>query len=109
MGKFGVGVGEEFPVDEKAKREDDGPSCCDGMPNGGGSREERREAWRRWRDQTRAEWRSRKRTMREQFHHEFADKAARHHGRHPMAGKLAVAGLALVGLAALFGHRHHDR
>jgi hypothetical protein len=110
MGKLDVGVGEEFPLDEQAKREGaaDGPSCCEHGPNGHGSREEQREAWRRWRHHMRAEWHARRHAMREQFHREFAPDAEHEHHRHHMIGKIAVAGLALVGLAALFGHRHHD-
>jgi len=108
MGKLDVGVGEEFPLDEQAKREGvpDGPTCCNYGPNGG-PHQEQREAWRRWRHHMRAEWHDRKRAIREQFRREFAEDAEHH--RHHMIGKIAVAGLALVGLAALIGHHHHDR
>lgn len=110
MSKFGVGVGEDFPVDEKKSEEAAAPPgeaaasearCC------GGSRSEQHEAWRNWRHQKRDEWRARKRAMREQFRREFAGEGHREHAKH-VAGSLAVAALAIVGLAALFGHRRHD-
>ena len=110
MGKLDIGVGEEFPLDEQARRESagehtaDAASGCDYGPNFGGSRQEQREAWRRWRHQMRAEWHARKHAMRDQFRREFSDE----HHRHHVLGSLAVAGLALVGLAALLGHLHHD-
>ena len=95
MSKLGVGVGEDFPVDERAQE----TGFC-------GAGTDRDEAIRKWR-QIRSEWRARKRAMREQFRREFADENHREHAKH-VAGSLAVAVLAAVGLAALFGHRHHD-
>jgi hypothetical protein len=113
MSKFGVGVGEEFPVDEEEKREeaaaapgeDADPCCCGPGSRFGGSHAERREAMRRWRHQMRSEWRARRRALHEQFHREFAGEIHGHDARH-VVGRLAVAGLALIGLAAPFHHRH---
>jgi hypothetical protein len=114
MSKLGVGVGEEFPVDEEKKceetaaapGEDADPCRCGPGSHFGGTRAERREAMRRWRHQMRSEWRARRRAMHEQFHRKFAGEMHHHDARH-VVGKLAVAGLALIGLAALF-HYHHD-
>ena len=99
MSKFGVGVGEDFPVDEQAQGQEQESGCC-----GGGM--DRDEAIRKWR-QMRSEWRARKRAMREQFRREFADEGHREHAKH-VAGSLAVAVLAFVGLAALLGRHHHS-
>ena len=98
MSKFGVGVGEDFPVDEQAQGPAQEPGGCGAM--------DRDEAIRKWR-QMRFEWRARKRAMREQFRREFADDEHREHAKH-VAGSVAVAVLALVGLAALIGRHHHD-
>jgi len=95
MSKFGVGVGEDFPVDEQAQETE---FCGAGTGRG--------EAIRKW-HQMRCEWRARKRAMREQFRREFADENHREHAKH-VAGSLAVAVLAFVGLAALLGRHHHS-
>ena len=92
MSKFGVGVGEDFPVDEQAQETE---FCGAGTGRG--------EAIRKW-HQMRSEWRARKRAMREQFRREFAADADHHH----RAGTLALAGLAVIGLAALLGRHHHS-
>ncbi|MDE2112264.1 MAG: hypothetical protein KGJ79_14055 [Alphaproteobacteria bacterium] len=117
MSKFGVGVGEDFPVDEKAQREDspvgEGASAdpCSCGPSFraryGGSHDDHNEAWRRFRNQMRAEWHARKRAMHEQFKRgEWqAPDAGDRHG--PRPHHFVIGALALIGLAALFG-RHHD-
>ena len=107
MGKLGVGVGEDFPVDE-GKQTGGESGCC-----GGG---DRHEAFHQWREQKRqrrhemrAEWRARRQAMRARFREEFSangdarSEHLRHHTQHLVLGALAV-----IGLAALFGHRHHD-
>jgi len=111
MSKFGVGVGEEFPVDENVASQENGETggCC-------GTRGERLHAaarqWheqkRQWRRQKRAEWRERKQAMREKFHREFIGDGEAQAAHRSAARHLAVGALVLVGLAALLGHRHHD-
>ena len=117
MSKLGVGVGEEFPVDEEKMREDaaaplgegasvDPSFCGPGFRSRfGGSPDDHHEAMRHWHHQMRSEWRARRRAMREQFHRGIAGDNRHHDARH-MVGRFAVAGLALIGLAALFHHRH---
>ena len=110
MSKFGVGVGEEFPVDEepRATQEDEGERCC-----GHGAHEARREAWRRekWRRfkrQMHAEWRARRHAMRDAFdRREDVEAVYDPHARR--VHNLIVGGLAMLGLAALIGVlRHRD-
>ncbi|MDE2164692.1 MAG: hypothetical protein KGJ53_16145 [Alphaproteobacteria bacterium] len=121
MSKFGVGVGEDFPVDEKAQQEDtlhgddasSDPGCCGRgfHRHHGDSHADHHEAWRRFRHQMRAEWRARKRTMREQFRRgawEASDAHPAGDDRHgPRPHHFVIGALALIGLAALLG-RHHD-
>ena len=60
MGRIGVGVGEEFPVDESGPSRVDTKDEC----------EKRREAHRRWRAlrrEWRDEWRAQRRVMREKL------------------------------------------
>jgi len=100
MGKIGVGVGEDFPVDEGAQESVAGEKPC------GGRREalrQRREQKRQWRRQMHAEWHAHKDAMRDRLRREFHDEKGAHHARH-----LALGALAVIGLAALLGHRHHD-
>ena len=112
MGKLGVGVGEEFPVDENVASQESGETggCC-------GTRGERLHAaarqWheqkRQWRRQMRADWHAQKQAMREQFRREFMGNDDEVRAVHRSATRhLAVGALVLVGLAALLGHRHHD-
>jgi MYXO-CTERM domain-containing protein len=122
MSKLGVGVGEDFPVDEKAQHEDSShaedvppdPGCCGPhfRSRFGGSHADQHAAWRRFRHQMRAEWRARKRAMREQFRHgewEASDARPADDDRHgPRPHHILMGALALIGLAALLGHRHHD-
>ena len=117
MGKFGVGVGEDFPVDEGAAAKEGGTDEKDcGEPG------DQREAWRQWREQKRqwrhqmyAEWRAHKHAMHECLRRRFRgeqvvdglvedDEWRLSRGHH-----LVIAALALIGLTALFGHsRHHN-
>ena len=115
MSKFGVGVGEDFPVDEKTQQEET-PSEQGCHGNGfrfrhGGAHHEQHEAWRRWRQQMHADWRARKHAMREQFRRgqwEAPEAGPAEHDRHrPQPHHFVIGALALIGLAALFG-RHHD-
>ena len=101
MTKFGVGVGEDFPVDDstpEAAQEDGG--CC----------RDRHEAFRQWREQKRQwrrmrhEWHARRAAMREQFRREFFGDTERQHRHFHHA---VLGALALIGLAALFSHRDH--
>jgi hypothetical protein len=102
MSKFGVGVGEEFPVDEQNKSDEQAESgCC-----GHGSHEARREAWRRFRHQMHAEWHARRRAMRDAFGGREGVEAMRDFRRDHLH-HLIIGGLAVVGLAALLSHLHH--
>ena len=108
MGKLGVGVGEEFPVDEGAQAGSEPGGCC-----GGGDRNEAFHQWReqkrQWRHQMRAQWRARRQAMRGRFRDEFgANDDVRSEHFHGHAQHLAFAALVVIGLAALFGHRRHD-
>ncbi|GAA0566334.1 hypothetical protein [Rhizomicrobium electricum] len=96
MSKIGVGVGEDFPVDENNKPEPDVEDLgtCHHRHHG------RKEAWRRFRHQMHQEWHARRRAFRDRLNeregveaiHEFRE----HHLHH-----LIVGGLAVLGLAAL--------
>ena len=121
MSKLGVGVGEEFPVDEEKKREEAAPlgegassdPWCSGPgfgPRFGGPFDDHHEAWCRWRNQMRAEWQARRRAMREHFRSELhgEEDTEAPHRHHPRPYHLVIGALALIGLAALLGHRHHN-
>jgi hypothetical protein len=76
MSKIGVGVGEDFPVDETALRRDEPPRGEDGYAEWAA----RREAYRQWREQRREwkrrwreEWRTHRRRFREQFRDSYRD------------------------------------
>ncbi len=99
MSKIGVGVGEDFPVDENKPSEGHDPEsgCC-----GHGSHEARHQAWRRFRHQMHAEWHARRRALREAMGRPEAVQAMRERHLH----HLIIGGLAVVGLAALLGFLH---
>lgn len=100
MSKVGVGVGEEFPVDEQNKSDQHTEAgCC-----GHGTHEARREAWHRFRHQMHAEWHARRRAMRDAF---GGREEAMHDFRRDHLHHLIIGGLAVVGLAALLNHLHH--
>jgi hypothetical protein len=103
MSKLGVGVGEDFPLDEeKARQVGEESSCCGTEWHR--QRAQGREAWRRMREQMRAEWRVRRRAFRDGLHRqddvEAMDGLRERHLHH-----LVIGGLALIGLAALLS-RH---
>ncbi len=110
MTKFGVGVGEEFPVDEQNRpQQDAGPETEDEPRRcGRGDHRARHEAWHQFRDQLRAEWRARRRAFRDSMGQregvEAMDDWRVHH-----VHKLVIGGLALVGLAALLSLFHSRR
>jgi hypothetical protein len=53
MGKFGVGVGDEFPVDEP-KRKEETPDSQGSHPDSSADRHKRHREWhRRWREEAR--------------------------------------------------------
>ncbi|MDE2183605.1 MAG: hypothetical protein KGJ78_11355 [Alphaproteobacteria bacterium] len=109
MSKLGVGVGQDFPVGDAPKEQSThGEGCCGAESSG-----DRYEAWRRWQEQKRywrqmrADWRARRAAMREQFRREVCgedDDVRRHHR---VVHGVVLGALAVIGLAALFGH-HHD-
>lgn len=125
MGKLGVGIGDEFPID-------------DGKPQGQGSfggpedfyahnpdYEARRAEWRRqreawreqrrqWREQWRAEWREKKRAFKEEMRARYENGEypcdyghdGWHHGywrSHRLFHILAVVGLIVIA-ATIFSH-----
>lgn len=105
MSKIGVGIGEDFPVDEQNRpnSEDGEESCC-----GRGAHEARHEAWRRFRHQMHAEWHARRRAMRDAFNRREAVEVL-HDLRERHLHHLIIGGLAVVGLAALLSSlRHRD-
>ncbi len=102
MSKLGVGVGEDFPLDEeKARQAGEESPCC-----GAEHHDQGHEAWRRMRAQMRAEWRACRRAAVDRFGRqdpiEPIDDAA---ARRPHIHHLAIGALALIGLAALLS-RH---
>lgn len=105
MTKFGVGVGEEFPVDDRPQQES-GPEGeahrC------GGRHRDGHEAWHRFRDQLRAEWHERRRAFRDSRAQrdgvDALDDWRAHH-----VHRLLIGGLALVGVAALLSLFHSRR
>lgn len=108
MSKFGVGVGEEFPVDEEnrpAPGETAQDGCCD--EDWHRRRDMRREAWHRFRQQMRAEWRARRHAMHDELHRR--DPIEPMDGfRNPHLHHFVIGALAVIGLAALASmHRHH--
>ena len=104
MSKIGVGVGEDFPVNEEP-RDHTEPEVED-LGDCRGGRQARREAWRRFRHQMHAEWHARRRAWRDHLHdRDPVEAMAEFRGRH--LHHLIVGGLAVVGLAALLGALHH--
>jgi hypothetical protein len=106
MPKLGVGVGEEFPLDEEngpQPEQETGPNPdCEEWRR---RRAMHREAWRRFRNQMRAEWSQRRRAFREGLRRQDdVEPMDTMHDRH--LHHLVIGGLALIGLAALLGlHR----
>jgi hypothetical protein len=106
MSKIGVGVGEDFPVDEKKRPETEtGPEVED-LGTCHSRNDARREAWRRFRRQMRDEWHAHRRAWRggERDGVEPIDDFRERHLHHLIVGGLAVLGLAAI-LASL---RHRD-
>lgn len=103
MTKYGVGIGEDFPLDEEEARPaaEDISDCDEDWQR---RRQKAREAWRRLRSQLRAEWRAGRRAFRDSLSRQdpvepvdvLHDRRIHH---------LVIGGLALIGLAALLG-RH---
>jgi len=109
MSKIGVGVGEDFPLDEGAP-----PNPSESEPEHEHCHGDRAEAWRQWCEQKRqwhqmrAEWRARRHALRQRLREQFRREGAGEHEWHgPKPQHLAIGILALIGLAALLFH--HDR
>ena len=113
MSKIGVGVGEDFPVDEQNRPQpEDHPHgeerehCCG--EDWHRQRQARREAWRRFRHQMHEEWHTRRRAMRDRMRHQDdVEILGPETLRHRQLAHLVIAGLAILGLAALINH--HSR
>jgi len=109
MSKIGVGVGEDFPMDDRPQPEDhseDRVGCCG--EDWHRQRELRREAWRRFRHQMHAEWHARRRAMRDHLRHrDDVEILGPETLRHRQLGHLVIAGLAILGLAALINHHRN--
>jgi hypothetical protein len=108
MSKIGVGVGEDFPVDEKNRPETETQPEAEDLGTCHSRNEARREAWRRFRHQMHEEWHARRRAWRDsrgardgvEAIHDFREKHLHH---------LIIGGLAVLGLAAILaGLRHRD-
>ncbi len=106
MSKIGVGVGEDFPVDEKNRPETETQPDVEDLGTCHGRHDARREAWRRFRHQMHEEWHARRRAWREGRGERAGVEAMRdfraHHLHH-----LIVGGLAVLGLAAILASLHH--
>ena len=104
MSKIGVGVGEDFPVDENDKEEpavEDLGTCHQ-------RHRARREAWRRFKQQMHQEWHPRRRAFRDAVN-ENDDVEAIHVLRDKQLHHLIIGGLAVLGLAAIIaGLRQRD-
>lgn len=116
MTKYGVGVGEDFPLDEDNRRP--GEEGAEHEPGGPHPyhgedwhrrRRQAREALRQMRAQMRAEWRARCREMHDRFRQsepvEPADGVRADKLMH--LAQVGIAALAVIGLAALLGRHHH--
>ena len=110
MSKLGVGVGEEFPVDEQNRpqpEQNEEPGCCGADWHR--QRQARREAWRRFRHQMHEEFHARRRAMRDSLRQQDGveilgpDVLRDRHLHH-----LVIGALAVIGLAALFSHHRRD-
>ena len=108
MSKIGVGVGEDFPVDEKNRPETETQPEVEDLGTCHSRNQARRAAWRQFRHQMHEEWHARRRAWRNglgerdgvEAIHDLRDKHLHH---------LIIGGLAVVGIAALFGVlRHRD-
>jgi hypothetical protein len=102
MGKLGVGVGDDFPIDEGK-----GPSSG---PQNDPDYEKRREEWHRqreeWRERRREwrnAWRQKKREFREEMRARYGDAVDDYHHTHNwhMDGHGIVRVIAIVGLVAV--------
>jgi hypothetical protein len=108
MGKFGVGVGDDFPIDDGNKPE---TGAADAGADHAKDREEyerRREEWRKQRDEWRArrnqwrdEWRRRKREFRAEMHKRYGDDYDGHDHHWHYSGDHVVKLLGLLGLVAV--------
>jgi hypothetical protein len=104
MSKLGVGVGEDFPLDGEQARPgaEDFHRCEEEWEK---RRDQAFRSWRRMRSQMSADWRARRREM----HRHFTEQEPvepMDGARMPQLHHLVIGGLALLGLAALFGlHR----
>ena len=120
MSKLGVGVGDEFPID-------DGKPAGENAAGGPGNdpdREARRAEWRKqreafreqrrqWRDQWRAEWRERKHAFKEEMRAQFGDEFDHDHcygnggyhrrywRGHHLFQVLIILGLIMIGITLL--------
>jgi hypothetical protein len=109
MGKLGVGIGDEFPIDDGKQAGSEPPRDADYEKR----REEyrkARDAWREQRRQWRDAWREKRRAFREDMrarhggdydHHDFHDYHA--FGPHHVARILAIAGTIILAII-LFSH-----
>ncbi len=122
MGKFGVGIGDEFPIDD-GKPSQDGPHGPEDFYANNPDYEARRAEWRRqreafreqrrqWREQWRAEWRERKLAFREEMRARYENGGTtdcygyggthhRYWRSHRLFHLLAVVGLIVIAITVL--------
>jgi hypothetical protein len=118
MGKYGVGIGDEFPIEDQAPPEQG--SGASGNPDEQEYERQReawrkaREAWReqrmRWREEWRARWREHRRQLREEMRARYGEDAYSRYGYgHGYGGwqgrsgdgRFIWQGLMIAGLVAL--------
>ena len=108
MSKIGVGVGEDFPVDEKNRSETETQPEVEDLGTCHSRNQARHDAWRQFRHQMHEEWHAKRRAFRDRLNeregveaiHDFREKHLHH---------LIVGGLAILGLAAILtGLRRRD-
>ncbi len=114
MSKLGVGIGDEFPID-------DGKSAADSASRGPGGSDpdyearraewhRQREAWRDQRRQWRDQWREKKRAFREEMRAQYGDEFDRHdgfwhgYGRNRYVFRLLALAGAIVIAITIFSH-----
>src|SRR5690348_1173 len=116
MGKLGVGIGDEFPVDDPkgpASGENAGPGEPPRDPDYEKTREEyrkARDAWREHRRKMRDAWRARRRAHHDEMHRRYGDAYAGYDwhehwhldSRH-ISNLLLIAGLIVLAIV-IFSH-----
>jgi len=108
MSKIGVGVGEDFPVDEKNRPDTESGPEVEDLGTCHSRNDARRDAWRQFRHQMHEEWHAKRRAFRDRLNERDGVEAI-HDFRERHLHHLIVGGLAVLGLAAIItGLRRRD-